>query len=325
MGCNGNQPNVICPSRISPLVQPWLSALPTPTSGGPLNNYLAPAIPDTILGNSDYYMGRFDLQIGSKDHMFASIWHQRAPAKFASTLPQPISTDTYSDPQNSWVNRFNYDRIFSPTILNHMSMGYLNRNEGYGSVNQDFLGDFPRSPAWPATTSRRRCSSATTSRQYGNNAGINIGNVTTRPTFIINDAVTWASAAHSLKVGMEYRKIMGNIHGNNNQAGTFSFGRGSTGLVGLNSGSPIASFLLGAVDSGNATFRSVSSTVSASECVDRPRRRHLADERQVHVRLRRPLGLLLAVVGEERRVLVFRPGGREPRCGGPARAPGLRG
>ena len=58
---------------------------------------------------------------------------------------------------------------------------------------------------------------------------------------------------------MEYRKIMGNIHGNDNQAGSFTFGRGSTGLVGVNSGSPIASFLLGAVDSANATFRAVDS------------------------------------------------------------------
>ncbi len=58
---------------------------------------------------------------------------------------------------------------------------------------------------------------------------------------------------------MEYRKIMGNIHGNGNQAGSFTFGRGSTGLIGVNSGSPIASFLLGAVDSANATFRAVDS------------------------------------------------------------------
>ena len=50
---------------------------------------------------------------------------------------------------------------------------------------------------------------------------------------------------------MEWRKIMGNIHANGNQAGTFNFGRGATGLVGVNSGSPIASFLLGAVDSAN--------------------------------------------------------------------------
>jgi hypothetical protein len=75
MGCDGQTPNVICPSRINSIVKPWLAALPNPSSGGPLNNYLAPAIPDTILGNSDYYMGRVDVQFGSNDHMFASFWH----------------------------------------------------------------------------------------------------------------------------------------------------------------------------------------------------------------------------------------------------------
>ena len=146
MGCDGNSPNVICPNRINPLVRPWLAALPNPTSGGPLNNYLGPAIPDTILGNSDYYMGRFDLQIKSNDHVFTSVWHQRAPAKFVSVLPQSIASETYSDPQNSWVSRLNWDRTFTNNLLNHMSMGYLNRNEGYGSVNQDFVDDFPQIP-----------------------------------------------------------------------------------------------------------------------------------------------------------------------------------
>ncbi len=41
------------------------------------------------------------MQVGSNDHVFASFWHQRAPAKFVSTLPQTIANETYSDPQNS--------------------------------------------------------------------------------------------------------------------------------------------------------------------------------------------------------------------------------
>jgi len=94
MGCDGNTPNVICQSRIDPSVKAWLAALPQPTGAGPLNNFLAPAIPDTILGNSDYYMGRYDLQFGTKDHAFLSIWHQQAPAKFVSSLPQPIANET---------------------------------------------------------------------------------------------------------------------------------------------------------------------------------------------------------------------------------------
>jgi hypothetical protein len=258
MGCNGNQPNVICPSRINPIVRAWLDALPTPTSGGPTNNYLAPPIPDTILGNSDYYLFRYDLQLGNQDRLFASFWHQQAPPKFVSTLPQAIANETYSDPQNSWVNRLNWDRTFSNTFLNHMSMGYLNRNEGYGSVNQDFVNAFPQI-AGVAGHNVPPQIGIDGFATMGSNAGINIGNVTTRPTFIINDMVTWTQGPHTLKFGMEYRKIMGNIHSNGNQAGTFNFARGATGLVGVNSGSPVASFLLGAVDNGNSAFRAVDS------------------------------------------------------------------
>jgi len=42
--------NIIPANRISPIAQQWLQYLPTPTSSGPLNNYLEPtAVPDTIL------------------------------------------------------------------------------------------------------------------------------------------------------------------------------------------------------------------------------------------------------------------------------------
>jgi hypothetical protein len=257
--CNGVL-NVICPDRISESVKPFLNALPTPTNANPTNNYLAPAIPDTIVGNSDYYMGRYDLQLGNNDHMFASFWHQRAPAKFASTLPQIIANESYSDPQNSWVNRFNWDRIFSSTLLNHMGMGYLNRNEGYGSVNQDFVDQLPQIVGVASHNVPPQMEFLNNQfTTLGSAAGRNIGNVTTRPTFIINDLVTWTKSAHTIKFGMEYRKIMGNIHANNNEAGIFRFGPGATGLVGVNSGSPIASFLLGAVDNAESAFRDVSS------------------------------------------------------------------
>lgn len=259
MGCDGRTPNVICPSRINPIVRAWLDQLPTPTSDGPLNNYLAPPIPDTILGNSNYYLGRFDLMIGAKDHFFTSIWHQRAPAKFVSTLPQPIANESFSDPQNSWVSRLNWDRTFGNNLLNHMSMGYLNRNEGYGAVNQSFVNDFPRIAGVSAYNVPPQISFSDGYATFGNASGINDRNITTRPTFIINDMVTWTKGDHTMKFGMEYRKIMGNIHNNENEAGSFNFSRGATGLVGVNSGSPIASFLLGAVNSGSATFRAVDS------------------------------------------------------------------
>ena len=316
MGCDGSTPNVICPSRISPMVRAWLDALPTPSNDLPLNNYLAPAIPDTILGNSDYYMGRFDLQIGGSDHMFASVWHQRAPAKFASTLPQAISNDTYSDPQNSWVSRFNYDKVFTPQLLNHMSMGYLNRNEGYGSVNQQFVGEFPQIAGVAGHNVPPTMSFSDGYATYGNNAGVNVGNITTRPTFIINDMLTWTKNRHTLKAGMEYRKVMGNIHANSNQAGTFNFARGATGLIGANSGSPIASFLLGAVDNGTSAFRAVDSWY--------PRQKawvlHAGDTWRVNDRITLDFGLRWDYFSPSRekynRSAFFDPIGANPGAGG---------
>ena len=137
-------------------------------------------------------------------------------------------------------------------------MGYLNRNEGYGCINKDFVDQFPQisgvaSHNVPPTIGLDQFNT------LGCNAGVNLGNVTTRPTFIANDAVTWTKSAHTIKVGMEWRKIMGNIHANGNEAGSFNFGGGATGIVGVNSGSSVASFLLGAADNANVDYRSVPS------------------------------------------------------------------
>ena len=254
--------NIIPANRINPLARQWLQFLPTPTSEGPLNNYLAPApVPDTILGNSNYFMGRFDTYIGSKDHIAISLWHQRAPAKFVSILPREIATETYSDPQNSWVNRLNWDHTFGPNLLHHFSFGYLNRNEGYGCVNAVAVSQLPQISGVPnASNYPPLVQFSDGYSAFGCNSGINVGNVTTRPTWIANNLLTWIRGSHTWKFGLEWRNIGGNIHSNGNESGTFNFGRGATGILGQNSGSPIASFLLGAVDNANATFRATSTS-----------------------------------------------------------------
>jgi Carboxypeptidase regulatory-like domain len=251
--------NIIPASRITPQARQVLGFLPTPTSDGPLNNYLAPtAIPDSILADSNYYFGRFDTYIGQKDHFAISIWHQRAPAKFYSVLPHEIATETLSDPQNSWVNRLNWDHTFGPNVLNHFTFGYLNRNEGYGCVNADAVDSLPKISGVASNNIGPQFGFSDGFNQLGCNAGIPVGNITTRPTYIVNDLFTWIKSSHTIKAGFEYRNIGGNIHSNGNEAGTFGFGRGATGLLGTNSGNPIASFLLGAVDNGSSTFRDVS-------------------------------------------------------------------
>ena len=57
--------NIIPANRINPLAPGWLQYLPQPTNDQALDNYLVPsAIPDTVLGDTNYVFGRFDTYIG---------------------------------------------------------------------------------------------------------------------------------------------------------------------------------------------------------------------------------------------------------------------
>src|SRR5438309_9848375 len=61
---------------------------------------------------------------------------QAAAVRVATALPAIISTESPTRPQNSPIARFNWEHTFSTTMTNHMTLGYLNRNEGYGSEPQ---------------------------------------------------------------------------------------------------------------------------------------------------------------------------------------------
>jgi hypothetical protein len=264
MGCDGNSPNVICQDRISDsLAQAWFRQLPNPTwDDQPLNNYQGPAVPDGILADTKYYFWRIDTNIGDNDHVYWSSWSQWTGAKYNSVLPQPIASESISDPQNSWVNRLNWTHTFSPTLINHFSIGYLNRNEGYGSMNQDFVDDFPKIPGVAGETqgytSPPQVEFSDDFQTYGNSTGFNLDNITTRPTVIGSTLFTWVKGEHTFKFGGEYRNLGQNIHDAGNLAGSFSFERGPTGLRGITSGHPMASFLLEEVSSGSSAFRTVS-------------------------------------------------------------------
>ena len=108
--------NVICPSRFanSPALG-FFKYLPQPNKSGVTNNYLPPtAIPDGILGDANHWMLKIDQYFGSKDHFAATLWRQTTPAKFLSILPLQLATESFSNPQNSWVNRLNYDHTSAP-------------------------------------------------------------------------------------------------------------------------------------------------------------------------------------------------------------------
>jgi hypothetical protein len=251
--------NIIPANRITDIAKGYLQYLPTPTNDGALNNYLVPsAVPDSILGDSNYFFGRFDTYIGQKDHIFVSLWHQRAAIKYYSLLPQELASESTSDPQNSSVHRLNWDHTFGTNVLNHLTFGYLNRNEGYGCVNTPFVDDLPKIQGVVSNLVPSPMNFSDGFATFGCGGSLESDSITTRPTYVLNNLVTWIKGSHTIKVGGEYRNIGGNTHSRTNEQGTFNFGRGATGIPGQISGSPIASFLLGAVDNANMDVRTAS-------------------------------------------------------------------
>lgn len=260
MGCNGNQPNVICLNRISPIAKAFDSFLPQPTNYNPVANYQVPrAVPDPILNASKQEFLKLDDYFGTADHIAISLWHQGAPQKFNSELPQALSYDQlFGAPESSWVNRLNWDHTFDATLLQHFAFGYLNRNEGLGSLNYKYVNQLPQIAgvfahnAPPAINIGGYTS-------YGSQWGDPSQSIGSRPTYIANDLLVLVRGKHTISVGGEFRYLTSNQTNGANQAGTFNFSQGQTGLIGVTSGNSYASYLLGAVNSASSTFYSVNS------------------------------------------------------------------
>jgi hypothetical protein len=254
--------NQIPQGCISPIAAAYMAALPTPTNSNPTSNYTLPrAVPDTLTSNSNVYMLRIDHEYGDKDHFYFFWWRQFTGFNKATALPIAIATESPTRPQNSPISRFNWEHTFSSTLTNHVTFGYLNRNEGYGSENLAFIGQLPQIPGAASTNALPAFTfSADGFNQISNSNGPPNTNITVRPTWVLNDTANKVWRHHTITFGGEWRSVQGNIHASNNQSGTYDFNRSTTALSSSpNSGSPIAGFLLGAVSGGSMDRRVVAS------------------------------------------------------------------
>lgn len=251
----GNQIPTAC---LSPIAQAYLGFMPSPTNGGTINNYTLPRpVPDTLTNNSNVFMTRVDFNSGDKDHFYFFWWRQYSGYATQTALPIPIAYESPARPENSPIARFNWEHTFSPVFLNHMTFGYLNRNEGYGSENLKYIGKLPQIAGAAGTNALPTFNFSNGFTQISNSNGPGGTNVTVRPTWVWNDVATKIYGHHTLTFGAEWRSVQGNIHSTGNQSGTYSFGGNSTSLAGINSGSPVADFMLGAVDGGSVDWRAV--------------------------------------------------------------------
>ena len=261
MGCDGTQPNIICatdPRLQKSLANAWLKLAPTPTSSGALNNYLGAPGPSSALSylETDAYTltEKIDHYRGDKDHYSALIFYKRTSPTTFSTLPDILSDNGLAY-KRTWVFHGNYDHTFSPTLLNHFGFGYHDDKYYGGGIDGPYADKLPQITGVASHQYPPVITFSDGFSQFGTGQGAASLQPWLAPAWVVNDMITRVKGRHTFFVGGEYRNLGNHFYNLSGESGTFSFARGETGLLGINSGSPIASFLLEQVDTGTAAFR----------------------------------------------------------------------
>jgi hypothetical protein len=223
----------------------------TPTSTdvfGYTNNFAYSAVaPNT---NTTYTI-RIDQNISEKSKIFATYsTRQNFKLTGAPDFPEPFNNNGYVQTFTTHYSRAGWDYSFTPTLLNHVNLGYNRTNSVNLSPNLDssltassagLANDhsvfypviaFP-SPDAPSTLGQQ---------QNGDNIDNGIR---------INDSVSWEKGRNSFKFGVDIRFQQYSVIQYNQD--TLNFYRDQTAGVSntcCGSGNPFASFLVGEVGNG---------------------------------------------------------------------------
>jgi hypothetical protein len=255
--------NQINPAYEDPIAAAWIAAMPTPTNNGEINNYYIPTAGQGSLTNSEnVYFWRTDFNLGSRDHLYYTYWWQYTGINAQTNLPIALSTASPASPENAPIQRLNWEHNFSDVMTNHLTLGYLNRNEGYYALNGK--AQLPKVPGVANPDYLPEMTFGSYYSQLGNNDPPDSAETkTTRGTYALNDVATRVIGRHTLKGGFEWRLAGTSIHEGTNQGGTFNFNADTTGTTstalcpGGCPGDPLASFYLGAVGGASVTYYNV--------------------------------------------------------------------
>ena len=242
-------------SPMSSAAQKLLAGLPLPNQTplttnvfGYINNY---AVSGTRLITNTTYTIRIDQNFGDRNKIFATYdTRQNFALEGIPNFPEPYNDNGYPQLFTTHYTRGGWDYTISPTLLNHLNVGYnrtnsVNVGATYGTsdtassagITNDYSKFFPLivfpSPDQPSTWGQQQ-------------NGDNIDNGSR-----INDSVSWTKGRQSIKAGVDFRYQQYSVIQYNQD--TLNFYRDqSAGLSNAccGSGSPIASFLMGEVGNG---------------------------------------------------------------------------
>jgi Carboxypeptidase regulatory-like domain len=269
-GCNGNQPNVICPNRFDPLSKSLLQYIPAPNAAGTnygLQNNEAPAVNSIDIQNRAWGV-TLNHQISPSQNVAFTWWrnHYYTPQleETSSVAIVPASNplsgmENLTDNANVWL--VNYSKTVTPNLV--MTAGFAAQdkwqNNQNANTNVNFAGILGGTTMPHISFNGQEAPTG-----WGNfNSDIVLYHVNNVGWNLFNNWM-WNKGRHTFNIGGEFHHYYANDL-SNYSGGQFSFSQAETSIPNTTNsnfaqyGSSFASFLLGLPDSA---ARSASTTTA---------------------------------------------------------------
>jgi hypothetical protein len=238
-------------THMDPVALALLQRYPMPTSSGTANNYRRT---DGEIDNQDQWDVRLDHSFPSnRDRVFGRLAYFRDGSVPVTPLTDGSGvTSGTLGPQDTtaWAFASNYQHTFSTNVLNELRIGDTRRTVARTAADLSTtagaalsIPGIPSTARFPNTLPTFLISGY---QQLGSppNTASNFNTSVTE----IADSLTWLKGRHTLKMGLDWRWERLNVIQPPSPTGSFTFSNLFTDLPGVaNTGTPLASFLLGQV------------------------------------------------------------------------------
>jgi hypothetical protein len=254
-------------SIIDPAGLAGVLAFPSPNRPGVYHNYRATSqVPETM----NNAVGKVDVQLSEKQHVNFSYSYRKLNSIKGGfpRFPAPVvAQDVWNQFFKSHFARFQYDYTFSPTMLNHLNLGWTR----FDVANMNFgLGIRPSSLGMPANATQDAAfprfgfpgyGSIETSpdpRAYQNVGSTFFSDHLTDNSAQFSDFITWVKGNHTLKIGADIKPQQFNVQQFIDPGGTFNFRNDqTTSDADPGGGWPIASLITGATEFSFVNIHSI--------------------------------------------------------------------
>lgn len=245
------QGNTIPSNRIDPVALSLLNRYPLPTRSGTANNFSRTA---NEIDDQDQWDARIDHQFASgRDHAFGRLSY--FSDRFTPVTPLPegsgVTTGTLG-PQDTkaWSFASNYQHTFSSALLNEVRIGdtrrKVDRTAAQLSSSAGSALSIPGIPTFAQFPNTLPTFLVGGYQQLGSppNTASNFDTGVTEAA----DSLSWLKGRHTMKMGFDWRWERLNVIQPPSPTGSFTFNNIGSNLPGAtNTGTPLASFLLGQV------------------------------------------------------------------------------